>query len=233
MESKTLIKMRKCQLLILLFIIPLTSIIVGLQAKPILAYEATVTLGWGEGIYFKHNITETVGRDIKWSFKGSHSEVGINVGVADESTLNLFEITMDVDYVLSDGLKTKDSGRFNIPQDDKWFIIFYVLDMDGFVYSTTVDVKAEYVDSINLGLVLGLGLGIPIGLVVIILPIIVFTVILPRRKKKRLVFDQQESSKIKPSYAKAEMIYCWKCGSENPKTNKYCGQCSAELATKK
>jgi hypothetical protein len=229
-----MLRKRKSHLFLFLIAIPILSLVIGLQARPVTAYETTVSLEWGEAVFFNHSIIEGPGRDIKWSFSGSHSEVGIKVGVMDLTTLNNFYSSFTVDYVVSDGSETSDSGRFHIPQENYWYIAFYVIDLDGMFFSTTVDIKADYVDSINLGLILGLSIGLPLGLVAITLPIIIFTVIVPRRRKKKLGLTQESNDKLSEiSKDKDEIIFCWKCGSENPTNNKYCGQCSVELVTKK
>ncbi len=79
-------------------------------------------------------ITHTHGRasnNIKWEFEGSNSYVGIIVlAMDDDEFANFKNKKVYTYYILSNGKYYADSGDFDVPYSDTWYILFFNVDSD-------------------------------------------------------------------------------------------------------
>jgi hypothetical protein len=218
-------------IIILTFILLITYQFNYTSFKPVSAFEKTYSMTFGDYVAIHHTVPVGTDYTIKWSFSGTNVLIGIHAGVMDQSDYDDWDFGSPTTEV-SDGTENKDSGKFKIPYEAIWYIVFYVTDIDALIDSTNLHVIVDYViETANLPLILGLSIGLPLGLAAIILPIIIFAVLIPRRKQRKLLSSPKEVSDSS-SLVNGHTVFCWKCGSKNPISNKYCGQCSAELAYK-
>ncbi|NHJ40680.1 MAG: hypothetical protein FK731_11660 [Asgard group archaeon] len=195
------------------------------------AYENYYTMWFGDYVGIYHTTPIDATYKISWWFHSSNEQIGVKVSIMDQHEFYGFEITSGT--LVSDGSYTEDSGEFTIPYEEIWYVVFFVTDIDSLISSTQVHVIVDFfiptntptVERLGLPTILGMSIGIPVGLAAIIIPIIIFTVILPKKKKRSMEQDVESISSTKST-----LIYCWKCGSENPFDKKFCGDCGTKLA---
>jgi len=187
----------------------------------VLGYDKTHEMAFGSMLSVWNTTPFGPDKDIVWSFSGSQIDIDVKVAIMDSDTYQDSDQHMSSQHLVSDGTKSSDKGRFHIPHEDTWYILFYITDLDGLFVSTFVNVKVDFVDESNLALILGLSIGIPGGLGIIALILVLFLVVLPKRIAK--------VSKETPTTTDDE-IFCWKCGSKNPSNQRHCGDCGIKLA---
>jgi len=220
--------MKKGYLLLFFFLL---SLINYNNFEPVQAFEKTYNMTFGDAVGIYHTVP--IGSDyvIKWSFSGDNILIGVHAGIMDKSDYDDWEFG-SITYEVSDGTEIDDSGKFHIPYEAIWYFVIYVTDIDALIDTTNVHVVVNFELDNNLPMILGLSIGIPLSLIIIIVIIIIFAVILPKRKRMK----QMDSSNILPKslpMINSQIIYCWKCGSENSSENSFCGKCGEKLVTSK
>ena len=182
---------------------------------------------------------------ISWRFDGTPSNIDIYVLIMDDSRYDYFyydviglglAATVNGNYLkVSDGTESQDSGEFEVPYSDTWYVIFANIDNDG--DSSRLDIDIEW-DPIKIPLLSDF-LAFPLiftGIFsIIIFAIVCGAVSSTKHKRKPQLTDNNRNPYIRTTEKPEEFryFYCLYCGEKLTMDSVYCSTCGAKLKKNK
>ncbi len=134
--------MKQKKKIILLFTICMLIFVFSAFQSQAKTFGATRELDFNSSFSVGYKVSKN--QNIKWSFNGSNSLVGIIVLAMDENNYNIFmdDAFSAFAYTLSDGSYYSHYGTFKAKSSDKWWIAF--INLDGDMLSTSITYKVEF-----------------------------------------------------------------------------------------
>ena len=236
----------KKKLLVILIISAMCSIsLFSLSTKQTNAVSGNYNIAFGE-MYYVESSSELLDY-IRWSFECSNS---VNI-VVYLMTDDDFSSWADTNFILLSSGQTSDSGKYTIPSEDTWVIVFMHSDLTHPFRTAEVYIDVHFSildlidDSINWDRVLEivfliLKIAVPIIVGLISLRIIVAIVRSFKQKKSatELKTTKSEITKVveKPKELEVQddsivenQIYCTKCGMLIENIKNFCINCGEAL----
>lgn len=193
---------------------------------------------------------EYVGYRIIWSFESSNSFVGITVLTMNHEEYDKYRSAESyIYYTLSDGNYVRDSGIFNVPYEDYWYIMFINRDSDEQQTYLTYEISYEDVNPFLfiMGTVVFI---VVIGIVVVIIIVInqnkkssmtISQPIMPQQIKNQNPYTVYSNQKIRENEPKIttapdltqKWLFCPYCGNRSLSETKFCVNCGRELESLK
>ncbi len=175
--------MNKKGILSSILILAVISPLLFVNIEQTTGYEMTYRMTYGNFAIVWD--TNELGTDsfINWTFRSFSNQVGVKVNIMDSYNFWRYNVKLgDYGLSVSDGLKTKDSGIFDIPYTSKWYVVFSINDPDAINVRTDVYVKVDFITEKSTKTILGLSIGLPLSIVIIGLVVTGFIV----RKKQKI-----------------------------------------------
>jgi len=231
---------KKNKIIIFMIITMCLSSLLASNLNNVEAPSGNYNIAFGEMIYYESS--DSLLDYIRWEFECSNS-VNIVVYLMTDDDFDTWE---DSNFIILSSGKTSDSGKYTIPREDSWVIVFMHSDiMHPFrIASVYIDVHFSLLDLIDDTVdfddiwkivLLILKIVIPVIVVLIILRIIYAIVKSFKQKKitkqeidesEQIIENQQENSKNKIN----NIVYCSDCGFQNNETAKFCSNCGITLS---
>ena len=237
---------RKRYEVIIILAITLVSVLVIMNdnISNCVAKTYSANLDFGEYLYVFSSKTMDSDGHIDWSYTGSNSYVGITVWILDDENFAIFQsIGAAYGYEQSDGSYYSDSGSFDIPNEDIWYIVFMHNDITVIFQSTSLSANVNFVQPGLETWLLAILIVIPIFIVTII--ILAVVLIIRNNKQKQdltMVYTTQTPLyQTQPQYQQplpppppplpisSSTIFCVKCGSVNDESSSFCSTCGTKL----
>ena len=192
-------------------------------------------LSFGDLVSFESS--DSLLESVRWSFECSN-DVNIMVFMA---TADDFDSWNDANFNLLSSGSTSNSGKFTIPQEDTWVILFMHSDLTHPFRTASVHVSVTFSLLDQLGgdidwdrvieiLIIVAKIGIPIIVGLILLRIIVAIVRSFKQKKKQSEILQPQKETVQESHVIEDgEMYCQHCGKPTFKGKSYCGNCGEKI----
>jgi len=210
------------------------------------SYNITIPYG-GDFSVYSEGIMDTTG-DIYWSFSATNN-VYLDVWICDDYNYDIFDGGGTAEgYHVSNFEDYYDSGTFDIPYEDKWYVIF--MNNDYYEYtSTSVSITVNF-HGVQTGsnLILILVIVIPVVVVIAIVGLAVGLSVRNKRKKAEIVqtplYQQPVGTYQQPTYyapvqpmqpqpiqsQPMQTKICNNCGSTNKIENRFCVSCGSDMS---
>lgn len=216
----------------------------SLNTKQTNAVSGNYLISFGE-MYYVESSSEFLDY-IRWSFDCSN---GVNI-IVYLMTDDDFDSWADTNFILLSSGQTSNSGKYTIPSEDTWVIVFMHSDLTHPFRTAEVyiDVHFSILDFIDENInwdrvweivVLILKIVVPIIVGLIALRIIV--AIVRSFKKKKIIrptdvpytIAEEEPIPRPTSPPPAKALFCWNCGIANKQKSLFCIECGSELTKAK
>ncbi|NHJ85644.1 MAG: zinc ribbon domain-containing protein [Asgard group archaeon] len=247
------------KILIVLLIFSSLSFFLVINYEPVTATSYNTTLSYGDyyAIYSEKSLSTN--EHIDWSFSSS-GDVWLDVWIIDDYNFDLFESGYDATgYLVSDFVGDSDSGRFEIPHQDYWYVLFMHNDDYEISTVTSVSIQISFGTSMSNVLKTVLWIGIPVAIVILIIGLRKASSARNQKKKEvemgtTVIYEQQPSYVEQPYYSQQPTYEqtnsysrpytepltppqpamsskkCMYCGELNKNENKFCTKCGAQLS---
>jgi len=232
-----------------LLVVIIASIVLALffvNNTPVKAEDYNVTINYNYYYpLFSEGKMDTTG-SIYWSYITSNY-VDLEVWILDDSNYDIYESGgTATGYPVSEYVNYFDSGTFNIPYEDKWYIIFINADnlhLSSTTASITVTFNGVKTFSDQQAIIIAVVAGVVITAIAV-------PVSIANKKKKAQAASQQTPINQQPisiiqeptTYTQVQPIqtqpiqkqqpktkYCPHCGNENKSESHFCAYCGASM----
>ena len=137
---KLLMKLKKNWKIYILLILLITTFIFSItlvsfnpfrREKSVLELELSIkdtgAIPYGDYIYEQHHASQS----LDWRFESSKNYIGIRVLLMESNYFYNFQHGMGyAAFILSGGEHSQDAGRYELPLEDNWVVVFQNLDSD-------------------------------------------------------------------------------------------------------
>jgi len=208
----------------------LTVAIIGIQQASAGNYSCYLVYGEHYAVFSSNSMTTA--DSIFWSFSATNG-VLLDVWILDDYNFSIYDNDgIFSGHQVSNYEGTYDSGTFDIPYEDKWYVIFVHDDSAELFVTTHVIIEVNFIgiggDS-NLGLILGIV--IPVVVVIVVGAVVGSVIAKKKRQSKPDAVSGQPVEVIEQSTPPQPTrgTFCTKCGGSNPPKNKFCVKCGGDL----